>query len=47
MQILGKYRENEEIYKSTIQQLQENNQSLMEEILHLKELRILKSSNNV
>lgn len=43
MQILGKYRKNEEIYKGTIQKLQENNQDLIEEIIHLKELRINKS----
>lgn len=37
MQMLGNYRKNEEIYKSTIQKLQENNQNLIEEILQLKE----------
>lgn len=37
MEMLGKYRKSEEIYKGTIKKLQENNQSLMEEILNLKE----------
>lgn len=40
MQMLGKYRKNEEIYKNTIQKLQQNNQNLMEKILQLKEENI-------
>lgn len=43
LQMLGKYRKNEEIYKSTIHKLQENNQNLMEEILHLKQLKMTNS----
>lgn len=42
MEMLGKYRRNEEIYKSTIKKLQENNQKLMEEILQLKEFTVSK-----
>ncbi|KAJ8926327.1 hypothetical protein NQ314_021312 [Rhamnusium bicolor] len=37
LKLLRKYKTNEEIYKSTIQTLQENNKDLMNEILDLKE----------
>lgn len=37
MKMLSKYRKNEEVYKSTIQKLQENNQKLIDEIIRLKQ----------
>lgn len=46
MQVLGKYRKNEEIYKSTIQKLQDNNQHLMDEILQLKEKKYFENQTN-
>lgn len=41
MQLLDKYRKNEDIYKSTIQKLQENNQKLVEELLSQKDKKCL------
>ncbi|XP_023026549.1 uncharacterized protein isoform X2 [Leptinotarsa decemlineata] len=37
LKLLGKYKCNEEIYKSTIQQLQENNKELLREVMDLRE----------
>ncbi|XP_030767692.1 afadin- and alpha-actinin-binding protein-like [Sitophilus oryzae] len=41
LSLLKKYRVNEEIYKTTIKKLQENNRELLEEVLNLKEELVL------
>ncbi|KAG5874798.1 hypothetical protein JTB14_012434 [Gonioctena quinquepunctata] len=37
LKLLGKYKRNEEIYKNTIQKLQDNNKELLKEVLDLRE----------
>lgn len=36
-QLLTNYKKNEELYKSTIKKLQQNNNALLQEIAHLKD----------
>lgn len=46
LKVIKKYKVNEEIYKTTITKLQENNRDLLDELLNLKEELILCNSKN-
>lgn len=43
--MITKYKNNEEIYLKTIQQLQDNNKELLEELLTMREEYALRTSN--